>query len=39
MLYRLSELMKFYDRRAATSFLVLFIFLASGLECWVIFHL
>lgn len=32
MLCRLSKLMKFHDRRATTSFLVLFIFLASGLE-------
>lgn len=39
MLYSLSELMKFYDRRATTSFLVIFIFLASGSERWVIFHL
>lgn len=30
MLYRLSELMKFYDRRAAISFLALFIFLPPG---------
>lgn len=39
MLCRLSKLMKFHDRRATASFLVLFIFLASGLESWAIFHL
>lgn len=36
---RLSKLMKFHDRRATTSFLVLFIFLASSSESREIFHL
>lgn len=38
MLYRLSELMKFYDRRAAISFLVLFILLTPGSTSRVILH-